>query len=165
MNDERELRELNDEVERLNQKVVELEEAAKKSSMTKNEIIQRTSGNYLTEQFPTEWHTWDEDTLQEFMGANAWEPLEYLCWSDVLEQILQAADLTVSILRENGVTVKEKYEQYEEAPATSSEPNYMYKDLEDFEDSAGYKVNGAFKIAWDMARMPASALEKNNGTM
>jgi hypothetical protein len=39
--------------------------------------------------------------------------------------------------------------------------DYMYKDLKDFEDCVGCEVNKAFKIGWDMARMPLSALSRD----
>ena len=35
----------------------------------------------------------------------------------------------------------------------SGEKNYMFRDINDFEDSVGYSVNSSFREGWRMARM------------
>ena len=48
------------------------------------------SANYLTEKLPDEAIDWDEDEIEEFVERHAWEPLEYLPASEVVDMIALA---------------------------------------------------------------------------
>ena len=56
--------------------------------------MQEASGHYFTEQLPDGWDTWDEEQLEEWCAANAWEPFEYHDTGWVFEQ---AWNLAVNI--------------------------------------------------------------------
>ena len=54
------------------------------------------SGHYFTEHLPDDWHTWDEEQLEEWCASNTWEPFEYHDTGWVFEQ---ADGLALSIHR------------------------------------------------------------------
>ncbi len=45
--------------------------------MNRNKLFQRLSGHFLSEHLPKNWHDMSEKELDDFIEANAWEPLLY----------------------------------------------------------------------------------------
>ena len=59
------------------------------------EIFARMSANFLATPLPSDWDTWEEEKLDNFISDNHWEPFEYWDAHDVYELIDQ---LTVDVM-------------------------------------------------------------------
>jgi len=44
--------------------------------MDRNQLTQRLSGHFLSENLPDDWHEMSEEDLTTFIEENTWEPLE-----------------------------------------------------------------------------------------
>lgn len=69
------------------------------------EILQQTSGHFLTEHIPDNWNELSGVEQDTFLENNAWEPFEYWQVDDVFELIVSAADSTKRFLEQAGVEV------------------------------------------------------------
>tara|TARA_R110000772_G_scaffold2839_1_gene10329 strand:- start:38039 stop:38458 length:420 start_codon:yes stop_codon:yes gene_type:complete len=68
--------------------------------MTSKKLTMWASGFYLTEHLPDDYDTWDDDILDEWMIAHAWEPFEFWTLGDVWDQITTLANATRDLLKE-----------------------------------------------------------------
>jgi len=59
------------------------------------EIFAHMSANFLATPLPSDWDTWNEEKLEDFINDNHWEPFEYWDAHDVYELIDQ---LTVDVM-------------------------------------------------------------------
>ena len=59
------------------------------------EIFARMSANFLANPLPSDWDTWEEEKLENFINDNHWEPFEYWDVHDVYELIDQ---LTIDVM-------------------------------------------------------------------
>jgi len=55
--------------------------------MNRNQLFQRLSGHFLSENLPEDWHEMSEDELIAFIEENTWEPLEYCSGDEIFESI------------------------------------------------------------------------------
>ena len=46
-------------------------------SIKHTEIFARMSANFLATPLPSDWDTWEEEKLDNFISDNHWEPFEY----------------------------------------------------------------------------------------
>jgi len=64
------------------------------------EIFARMSANFLATPLPSDWDTWEEEKLDNFLSDNHWEPFEYWDVNDVYELIDQ---LTIDVMNLMGL--------------------------------------------------------------
>lgn len=64
------------------------------------EIFARMSANFLATPLPSDWDTWNEEKLYNFLSDNHWEPFEYWNVNDVYELIDQ---LTIDVMNLMGL--------------------------------------------------------------
>lgn len=69
------------------------------------EILQLTSGNYLSENIPDNWMQMSDDEQSVFLEENAWEPFEYWEVDEVWSLIDAAAYSTKILLERMGIEV------------------------------------------------------------
>ena len=55
--------------------------------MNRNQLFQRLSGHFLSENLPEDWHEMSEDELIAFIEENVWEPLEYCSGDEIFKSI------------------------------------------------------------------------------
>ena len=65
-----------------------------------NRATQNASGHFLTEHFPDNWEEMDGDDLLAFIDDHVWEPLEGWSADSVLELIENAAQCTISFIKQ-----------------------------------------------------------------
>ena len=59
---------------------------------TRFEVLQAISGHYLTDYYPDNWETMNDDSQTEFMNENVWEPFENWDTNDVASEIEAVTD-------------------------------------------------------------------------
>jgi hypothetical protein len=73
--------------------------------MTKFDILQQSSGSFLTEAIPNNWLEMSEEEQNTFLEDHAWELLEDMPVNQVFELIENTANSTIRMLEMNGVKV------------------------------------------------------------
>lgn len=71
------------------------------STIDRKKVFATMSGNFLTEQLPSDWADWDDDTLQQFFEDNVWQPFENWDWQDVYDLIVMCTHDVMKLLEEN----------------------------------------------------------------
>jgi len=61
-------------------------------TLDRNKLFVEMSGNYLTNQLPDDWNTWEETKINDFLEENVWEPFEYFSTDDVWDLIENATN-------------------------------------------------------------------------
>ena len=69
-------------------------------SIKHTEIFARMSANFLATPLPSDWDTWEEEKLDNFISDNHWQPFEYWDVNDVYELIDQ---LTIDVMNLMGL--------------------------------------------------------------
>ena len=64
------------------------------------EIFARMSANFLATPLPSDWDTWEEEKLDNFLSDNHWQPFEYWDVNDVYGLIDQ---LTIDVMNLMGL--------------------------------------------------------------
>jgi hypothetical protein len=59
-------------------------------NLDRNKLFVEMSGNFLTNQLPDDWNTWEETKINDFLEENVWEPFEYFS-TDVVWGIIEDA--------------------------------------------------------------------------
>jgi len=65
-----------------------------------SKVFATMSGNFLTEQLPSYWAEWDNDTIQQFFEDNVCESFEDWGWQDVYDLIAMCTLDVMKLLKE-----------------------------------------------------------------
>ncbi len=75
------------------------------SKITKFDLHQLASGEYLCEQIPDDWEMLEVEQQNDFLLANAWEPMEGKSADDIWDLIDCTACSTMGFLQAKGIEV------------------------------------------------------------
>tara|TARA_R110000772_G_scaffold45944_2_gene105018 strand:+ start:2444 stop:2920 length:477 start_codon:yes stop_codon:yes gene_type:complete len=70
------------------------------SDTKKFEILQKSSGDFLTASYPDNWEDMSDEDQDQFLEDNAWEPLQDHPIKEVAGMIATAADRVIEALEE-----------------------------------------------------------------
>ena len=81
------------------------------------------SGHYFTEHLPDDWHTWEQEELDQWCEVHAWQPFEH----DDIEWVFEQVDnLALSIHRCVEEATKPLHEEIERLNETLDD---LYKNF------------------------------------
>ena len=82
------------------------------SNEAKFKILQKASGDHLTDFYPDNWESMTNEAQDQFLEDNAWEPLQDHPIKEVARMIASAADRAIEALENQPPCVNEGEDPY-----------------------------------------------------